>query len=160
MTKPQVKILSFDIDLNGIAAWSNVVGTVASGASDVLPCTAILEHDLVLIEVASPMFYAGVKDKGRLTNTFKWAIYNSMVAGKIYMFVNHNGYALPTILVAPSNLWTLGYNEEMRHAIASVSGDNHDIRECRCMQFFYQSNSEKWTTFEKYFAGLSTRRKS
>ena len=158
----KTRIISFDIDVCGIAAYSNVAKVIASGNSGILPVAALWEHDLVLMEVASPIIY-GTKTKGELYNRIKWAIYNSMVAGQIYSLIQQRQLTMgvrPDLLVAPSSAWTLGYKEEIRHRIAGITGDNHDIRECRCMQYFYGTNPEKWTTFEKYFGSLSKRNKS
>jgi len=148
-------IISLDIDLHRIHAWSNVTGVVCANNSDI-PWKAMKEHNLILVEVASPTFYTHRTDI--IANRTKWAIFNAMMVGIIH---EHLSWCImpPKLLVSPSSLWTLGYPEEMRHAAAGVSGDNHDIRECRCMQFFYGTNPEKWMTFEAFVQSLSSKRK-
>jgi hypothetical protein len=85
-----------------------------------------------------------------------------MVAGQIYALVQnrHNTTGVrPDLLVAPSSSWTLGHPEEMRRVISGANGSNHDERECQAMLYYYGTNPEKWTTFEKYYSGLSKKKK-
>jgi hypothetical protein len=144
-----------DIDLHRIHAWSNVDGRVCSSSGDV-PWSALLTHDKILIEVASPTFYN--RNTAIIANKTKWVIFNSIMIGRISMYLMAKQIS-DRLLVSPSSLWTLGYPEEVRHAAAGVSGDNHDIRECRCMQFFYGTNPEKWMTLEAFVQSLSSKGK-
>jgi hypothetical protein len=143
-------IISLDIDLRGVAAYSDIRGVILNGDTDEIPYEEMLKHQLVLVEIASPIFY-GRNSKGSMTNRFKWAIYNSCIAGVIYTYLKDKSVKL---LVSPSSSWTLGYTEEQRCSIANVAGNNHDIRECRCMQFFYKTNPGKWVSFEHYLSEL------
>lgn len=146
-----MKILAFDIDLNRIHAVSSEFGIICCNSTEI-PYDAIIRHDRLLIEVASPTLY--LKSPYELRNRLKWVIYNSMIAGRIYEFYTPND----AILVSPSSLWTCSHDEPMRHSIAGVSGDNHDIRECKTMLFYHKTNPEKWVSFEQYFEQLSTKK--
>jgi hypothetical protein len=150
------RILSFDIDLCRIHSVSSHKGVVSSSAA-VPPFDAIGEHDTVLIEVASPMFY-GKSSMGEINNRFKWAIFNGMTAGRLFQYASVNCPAVK-VLASPSNQWTMGHPEKVRHTIANLAGLNHDLRECYCMQFYYRTNPEKWMPFETYFNGLSKAKK-
>lgn len=149
-------VLSFDLDLNRIHAWSSKSGRVCFDAVEI-PYQAILDHDRILIEVYSAVIYG--KSPGELQNRFKGAIFNSMVAGRIYQFCLAHGRS-DRVLVSPSSRWTLGHVEPVRHQIAGVSGDNHDIRECRAMQFYHKTNPDKWEPFEAYYASISSAQKA
>lgn len=157
--RAMASIISFDIDLGRIHAYSNTKGIICSNAIEI-PHYELdkAEHEIVLIEVASANFYQG--SPGQVFHRAKWAIFNSMMAGRIYQFISWKVNSKPQVLVAPSSKWTLGYEESVRDSIAGVTGDNHDIRQCRTMQFFYGTNPEKWAPFEAYFFGLSTKKGS
>jgi hypothetical protein len=154
MTKPSaLSILSFDIDLNRIHAWSSESGRVCYNASgSEVPFQQMALHDITLIEVASNVFYD--RTPSIVHRRAAWAIFNTYFATVLWTW--HRSVAPEKkILVAPSSAWTLGYSEEFRHSIAEVTGDNHDIREVRCMQFFYRRNPDKWVPFETYFNSFS-----
>lgn len=150
------RILSFDIDLCRIHAVSNYKGVISYAAAEP-PFEEIGDHDTVLIEVASPMFY-GKSSMGEINNRFKWAIFNGMTAGRLFQYTAAN-YMHVKVLASPSNQWTMGHPEKVRHTLANLTGLNHDLRECYCMQFYYGTNPEKWTPFEAYFSGLSKAKK-
>lgn len=151
-------VLSFDIDLNSVHCWSNISKIVSykyPGLSNEAK-TSIRNHAIILIEVASGISYGSGK-KGEEVSRRKWAVYNSMMAGRIYEYAST--YSPTSVVrVAPSHVWTCGYDEKTRQMLAGVSGDNHDIRECRAMQFFYYTNPNKWVEFEAYYASLSTKK--
>ena len=146
-------ILSFDIDLNRVHAWSSLSGRVCYNETvDKLPVQQLPLHDITLIEVGSNIFYN--KKPEVVHRTAAWLIFNTYVATLLWNW--HRGIASSkTLLVSPSSSWTLGHEEPIRHAIADVTGDNHDIREARCMQFFYLRNPEKWVSFDAYFNGFT-----
>lgn len=146
-------ILSFDIDLNRVHAWSSVSGQVCYNApSTALPTWELNKHDVTLIEVASNVFYDPTPSV--VHRTAAWALFNTYIATVLWTW--HRSVAADKkLLVAPSSAWTLGYPEKLRHATAQVTGDNHDIREVRCMQFFYRQNPDKWVPFDSYFNGFS-----
>jgi hypothetical protein len=148
-----MSLLSFDIDLNRIHAWSSERGRIAYNAptltTDVI--CALADHAVVLIEVASHIFYD--KRPSVVHRTCAWMLYNTYVATQIYH--QRLGLSKPEPLVAPSSAWSHGYPELIRHSMADVTGDNHDIREARCMQFFYWRNPGKWVPFTDYFTGFS-----
>lgn len=146
-------ILSFDIDLNRVHAWSSESGRVCYNAPiNELPVGELAKHDITLIEVGSNIFYD--KRPQVVHRNSAWLIFNSYVATVLWTW--HRSTAPgKTLLVSPSSDWTLGHPEEFRHEIAQVAGDNHDIREARCMQFFYRRNPAKWVSFEAYYNGFS-----
>jgi len=147
-----MSVISLDVDLLRIHAFASDTGRVCYNSASV-PWNELLNHKLVLMEVASPVFYC--KTRGEIVNRFKWAIFNSMIAGQIAEFtISHN---LP-FLVSPSSKWTLGHPEAIRHEIAGVKSKEHDLRECECMQYYYQTNPEQWEPFEEYKKSLSTRK--
>lgn len=148
-----MKILSFDIDLNRIHAWSNEFGRIAYKAPSLTDeiLGAIGHHDVVLIEVASNIFYD--KRPSVVHRTCAWMLFNTYTATEIMHARVLYGKTQP--LVAPSSMWSMGYPEDVRHAMADVTGDNHDIREARCMQFFYLKCPTKWVPFQTYFTSFS-----
>lgn len=153
-------ILSIDIDLNRHHMWSNVHGRVAYNATEVNN-NALAIHDVILIEVASDVFYIppGVKkeqEKSIMVRKTAWMIYNTYLASQIY----HTWMAVrkpdSVLYVAPSSDWTCKYPEETRQAMAGVTGqDNHDIRECRTMQYFYLMHPKPWVPFNQHFNSFS-----
>ncbi len=145
-------VLSLDIDLGRIHAWSFSYGQVMYKSKDM--CWGLLEsHDVILAEIASPVFY-GSYNKAEITNRMKWALYNGVTIGRIFermcqLKLEHK------LLVAPSSAWTLGHPEEMRNIVAGVTGENnHDIRECRCMQYYFKTNPGQWKSLPDYLASL------
>jgi hypothetical protein len=146
-------LLSFDIDLNRIHAWSSETGRVCYNATgDAVPFQQMALHDVTLIEVASNVFYDPTPSV--VHRTAAWAIFNTYFATVLWTW--HRSIAKDKILlVSPSSDWTLKFKEPVRHAMADVTGDNHDIREARCMQFFYGRNPSKWVPFETYFNGFN-----
>lgn len=151
MTDPT--ILSFDIDLNRVHAWSSETGRVCYNATGAeVPFQQLSLHDITLIEVASNIFYD--KRPQVVHRSAAWAIFNTYFATVLWTW--HRSIAADKkLFVAPSSLWSLGYPEHARHAIAEVTGDNHDIREARAMQFFYGRNPSKWVPFDVYFNSFS-----
>ena len=135
-------ILAIDVDIGRIHAYSNTKGRICYNAPD-FPWEEMEKHDLVLIECASPLVYS--KGKGELYHRLRWIIYNSMAVGRVKeKLPNHN------ILVSPSSAWTLGYSEEARNQMAGADGDNHDIRQCRCMIKFYSLAPDKWYSIKLF----------
>jgi hypothetical protein len=144
--------LAIDIDLGRIHAWSTVEGRVCYQAPG-LPERAILSHELVLVEVASPTFYA--EKRGELHQRARWAIFASYVLGFLYACYRTSKGDPNRLLLSPSTSWTLSYEEKLREEIAGCAGqDNHDIRACRCMVHFHRTNPDKWTTVEEYLRKL------
>jgi len=142
-------ILSFDIDLNRVHAWSSLTGRVCYNETiDKMPVQQMALHDITLIEVGSNVFYD--KKPHVVHRTAAWLIFNTYATTVLWTW--HRSIAAgKKLLVSPSSSWTLGHEELIRHAMADVTGDNHDIREARCMQFFFRHNPEKWMPFETYF---------
>lgn len=139
-------VLALDIDLRRIHAWSSVQGKICYNSPE-LPDTR--GYDVVLAECWSPFFYVKPGkplSKGELTNRFKAAIYNSMRIGEL-------AAKCPNLLVAPSSTWTQKYPEETRHIMAGCAGkNNHDLRECQAMIFFYTKQPSLWVPYAEYLA--------
>lgn len=155
-----MSIIAFDVDYKRIHAWSDKIGRVCFDAPEWRPfADTIVCHDTILMEVFSPIFYDKStgnpsKDKAIRTNKMKMALFNARICGEMYSWlIDRYGYAkAQTMLVAPSSLWSLGHEEDIRHEIAGVTGqDNHDIRECRAMIFFYQRNPRQWYKVTDYY---------
>lgn len=158
-----VAVIALDIDLGRIHAFSTRDGRVCYKA-DALPFSALTTHDVVLAECWSPQMYFKNQDsrslksaKGELTNRLRACIYNSFVVGQLAEYLRWEGRE-DTLLVAPSTQWTRGFPEDVRQAMAGVSGDNHDIRECRTMLAFFKLHRKAWLPYEQYQRNL-TRKK-
>jgi hypothetical protein len=146
-------IISFDVDLHRIHSWSSLDGRVCFNAKE-FPYDRIAPHDVILMEVASPLFYED--DPKIIYQKAKWAIFNSFKLGQLVCYLEDNNL-LERFRVAPSSEWTCKYPEKVRQEMANVTGeDNHDIREARTMQWFYLHHQSKWVTYETFIAGLST----
>lgn len=144
-------IVSIDCDLHRVCGWSNEQGPVVVGAKDTYPLTKLTGVDLFLYEIASPIWYGDKIFQKKLA----WYIFNSAEAASI------DYLSKVRVLYAPSNVWTNGYNEEARHAIAAVSGisefnkrDRHDLGECQAMLYFYNERPDQWKPFHQYMEEL------
>ncbi len=156
-----MNILSVDIDLNRHHMWSSRDGRVAFNATEV-NAHALASHDLILVEVASHIFYkpkgiAKSQEKAMMVRKTAWMIYNTYLTTHMYhMWLDVRESLQSRFLVAPSSEWTKKYSEEVRQKMAGVDGqDNHDIRECRTMQFFYNIHPKPWVDFHTYFNSFS-----
>lgn len=150
-------IAAFDVDLHRVHGWSAQTNSRICYNATEWPFEAFRAHTLVLVEIASPVDYSA--SSGEAYNRRKWAIGNAMMIGRLMMWAEEHGQ-LQKLLVSPSHLWTLGYEEEMRGVVAGTAGqDNHDIRACREMLFFFGTNPEKWKPIVEYYQSISTRRK-
>lgn len=148
-----MSVLSLDIDLGRIHGWSSERGQVMYKDTDV-NWNEVDQHQVIIAEIASPVFYAKQYNKAEITNRMKWALFNGCTVGRVYQYLcgKQQGTKL---LVAPSSAWTLGYPEDQRNRIAGCHGENnHDIRECRCMQFFFKTNPGQWKSLPDYLASL------
>ena len=146
---------AFDVDMNRIHGYSDTFGRICYNAPE-WPWEAILEHKTILVEVAGPINTAG--SSAEVMNRTKWMISNSFTVGRLWYFANLVNM-LDRILVSPSTSWTLKHGEKMRETVAGCSGeDNHDIRACRCMLFYHNTNPEKWVPLRSYYQNLSTKR--
>jgi len=144
-------IVSIDVDLHRVCAWSNQEGPVVVGAKNIYPIAKIIKPDLFLFEIASPVYY-GTKI---YLKKLAWYIFNAAEAAFF-----SDTTSIKT-LFAPSNIWTNGYNEEARHALAEVhfeekfnKRDRHDLGECQAMQYFYNERPEQWVSLHTYMEGL------
>lgn len=151
-----VSIVACDVDLNRIHAFSATEGRVCYN-SPTWPLEVLQRHDVVLVEVASPVQTGGSGAKGaaQAYNRRKWAIGNSFEVGRLAALAEPLGF-LSRILVSPANLWTGSHPESVREAIAGCAGqDNHDIRACRCMIHFYNLTPKHWVPLTQYYPNLS-----
>jgi hypothetical protein len=146
---PAIKTLAFDVDLGRIHGWSSVFGRVCY-QSDAFPWTEIAEHDRILIEVASPRING--KTPAERFQRMRWALWNTMKTTEFAHTLRR--YRDIELLVAPSDQWTLGYPEAIRHEMAQVTAPNHDLRECQAMIFFHAKNPSKWVGFHHYFDAI------
>ena len=156
-------IIALDIDLNRIHAWSNRDGRVCYNAPD-FPFAQIASHDTILVECWSPHLYVknGNKAynslKGEITNRLRAVLWNSFKVGELYSYLAVRDIE-DRMLVAPSSEWTGKFPEDVRQAMAGVTGqDNHDIRECRTMLFFYKKSPSKWKPYQEFLDGLTVKK--
>lgn len=140
-------IISIDVDLRRIHAWSRDHGTVCYKASSVAPLLEFVrssdEPCIVLMEVASAQSYTD-GDAAKLYNKRRWMIYNMAIAGELSV---HLG---PLLLVSPSSSWTCGYPEKERQLLAKADAKNHDLKECQTMIDFYRRAPNKWHTYDNF----------
>lgn len=155
-----VPTVAFDIDLHRIHGYSTFLGRVCYN-SPTWPWDVLRSHKTILVEVASPVDTSKKRRAGgQAHNRRKWAIGNSIEFGKFIYHCESVGI-LDRVRVSSADRWTLSYEESIREVIAGCSKqDNHDIRACRCMIHFYQTNPEKWLPVNEWYAQLSKKRKS
>src|SRR5271157_3004375 len=147
--------VAFDVDLNRIHGYSDRDGRLCYNAHE-WPFGAMMTHDLILVEVASPVCTAKVKSEAY--NRRKWAIGNSMQVGRL-MFAAAQWNFLVRILVSPADRWTLGHPEKVRDVITGCAGeDNHDIRACRAMLKYHFTNPDRWVPLSTYYDSLSVKK--
>ena len=150
-----MKRAAFDVDLDRVHGFSESQGRLCYNAQE-WPFDKILEHDLILVEIASPVTTA--RKAAEQYNRRKWAIGNALMIGRMMCWAEVEGI-IDRILVSPSNKWTLGHPEEVREVAAGCfKQDNHDIRACRCMLFYHEQNPDRWVPIRDYYKSLSTRK--
>lgn len=108
--------------------------------------------DTVLFEIASPVSF-NRQDGGQaaVTQLAKWAIWNTSFATHLSLF--HTTRFI-RFLVAPSNVWTHGYDLKTRHTMAKAKLKKKDLRECEAMLFFYKHSPKDWLPLPEYLANL------
>jgi hypothetical protein len=147
-------IAAFDVDLLRVHGYSSDGSRLCYNASE-WPWSSIDAHDVVLVEIASPVSTAKVAAEEY--NRRKWAIGNAMMIGRLLFRMEQAGTA-EKVLVSPSNRWTLGHPEKMRDMVSGCAGeDNHDIRACRAMLCYYKTNPDRWVPIRSYYDSLSKR---
>lgn len=143
-------IISLDVDLGRIHAFSNRDGRVCYNATD-FPWAALSTHDITLVEVASAIDTS--KNSGQAYNRRKWTVGNCLQAGRLWFWFETKPKL--TLLASSADKWTLGHNEKMRNVVANTaSQDNHDIRSCREMLFYFNTNPDKWVPMGTYYENL------
>ncbi len=106
----------------------------------------------VLFEIASPVsFNRGAAGHAAMTQLAKWAIWNAAQAANL---VHLNAAFGIRVLVAPSNVWTKGYDLHTRHAMAKCVQKKKDLRECEAMIFMYRHAPALWKPLPEYLATL------
>jgi len=151
-----VKLAAFDVDLDRVHGYSAVNGRLCYNAQE-WPYEKILEHDRVLVEIASPVDTS--RKNAERYNRRKWSIGNALMIGRMMFWAEVEGI-IDRILVSPSNRWTCGYEERVREVMAGCVGqDNHDIRACRSMLYFYQERPDRWQPIRDYYRALSKRKR-
>lgn len=120
----------------------------------IYPVNAVLsagsgDLSIILFEIASPVsFNRGAAGHAAMTQLAKWAIWNVAWAMEINL-------RLPgQVLVAPSNVWTRGYDLKTRHQIAGCTQPKKDLRECEAMIWFYKQRPTDWRPLAEYLAAL------
>ena len=142
--------IAVDCDFQRIHAYCSERGRICYKSLDVGPIlSALRAGDTLIYEIASPRFFSSQRQitPAVVSNTMKWVIFNIHIAQIVYA-------AVPDVLVSPSNVWTNGYEEKAREALCEVTGDNHDIRACRCMLWFYKHKPGQWIPYPEFISQL------
>lgn len=147
-------ILAFDIDLHKVYCWSDKQGEIAKGAPTVTQALRRYideypgRHVLMLAEIASPVSAARNEISGNAIgyNLMKWAIFNVASCTGLC--------TAGRLLVAPSNVWTLGYPLKVRHELAKATSKKKDLRECESMIWSYRQKPAAWITLADYLGDL------
>lgn len=116
-----------------------------------------MEHDVILVEIASPTDTSrgSRRDKkAQAYNRRRWSLSNMFHIGRLAE-IRKLFPAFPAILVSPATVWTKHQNEIQRETIAGCRDqDNHDIRACRCMLFYYFGDPSLWVPLDRYIEQL------
>lgn len=127
---------------------------IARRGADPLTILAGLEFTgwprVILLEVASPLDYTD--DKAVAYNKRRWTIWNIAQAARIY--ASEPEKATVTFRVAPSHVWTKGYDLKTRHHMAKCVQPQKDLREAEAMLWFYNKNPAAWVTWPDFLASL------
>lgn len=157
-------VISVDCDLHRIHAWCGECGPVGQHMTDVdFVFKHVDRHELqgldplVIYEIASPVSGARETGNARLYQLTKWMLFNVHIATRLDQQLGSR-----TFHVAPSNVWTKGYNEEVRQKMAAVTSlypgtkkkIGHDLRECQAMLWFHKHNPEKWIPLHDFMEKL------
>jgi hypothetical protein len=105
--------------------------------------------DIVLYEIASAVDYTD--SKAIAHHKRRWTIFNSAIAAWLDVNLREAGVKF---LVSPSNVWTKGYPEKVRHKLATCKGSNHDIREAECMLWMYRQDPSAWVPLNQFLEKL------
>jgi hypothetical protein len=108
------------------------------------PCT-------VLFEIASPVsFNRSPGSDASVYHLARWAIWNVAWALRTEAWLGEKH----RLLVAPSNVWTKGHTEKVRHSVAGCKLAKKDLRECEAMLFFHRLHPESWVDLGTYLRSL------
>jgi hypothetical protein len=139
-------IAAFDIDMHRIHGYADPGGRICYNAPE-WPWDEIRTFERVLIEVGSAVDTSRglAKDqRAQAYNRRRWGLYSAFELGRLSLWAGLNDMT-DRILVSTAPEWTRGYPESAREAMAGcVSEDNHDIRACRCMLYFYNLDPKRW----------------
>jgi hypothetical protein len=142
-------VLACDVDLRRVHAFSDQLGRVCYRSAD-WPWDAIRTHDTILIEVADATDTS--KNSAQQYNRRRWMVGNSFELGKFYQWMVSTSLQ-SRVLVSPATKWTCGHKQTVRELVSGCQGeDNHDIRACRCMIFYFARNPHHWTDIREYYA--------
>lgn len=152
------ELIGVDIDLRRCHAWSNTRGRLCYNA-DLAALTSIItgcnHHTTVLVECSSPHIY-NIK-KAALYNKLRWMCYNQYALGYIFAFwygLLLDGNDVAALLCSPSSTWKHSMSEKVMMEVLDITGDNHDIRQCRAMVAMYKKHPEDWKPVEDYMEKL------
>lgn len=153
--------IACDVDLGRVHCYSETQGRVCYNSPE-WPWEALLTHDRILVEIASPVDTSrateGNDKAAQAYNRRKWAIGNAFMIGRLDFWASQNGIQ-DRIMVSSADRWTLQHREAIREAAAGVLGqDNHDIRACRCMLYYHRNNPERWSPIRGFLASLSKKK--
>lgn len=147
-------IIAFDCDLRESYCVSDT-GIVDRGPNPLDLYNRSVTHcgDItVLFEIASPVsFNRAPGSNAAMYQLAKWAIWNVAFAAQL---MEECGRDDAELLVAPSNVWTRGFDEKTRHAMAKCKQPKKDLRECEAMLWFYKHRPQDWKPLTEYLANL------
>jgi hypothetical protein len=152
------ELIGVDIDLRRCHAWSSTRGRLCYKANLDELCYAIEPADdsglnrsqTLLIECGSAHIYG--LQKAALHNKLRWMIWNSYAVGWLRHF--YQRIFGVELLCSPSSTWKHGLQEGPMMKILDITGDNHDIRQCRAMVAMYAKHPEDWVGIEQFMSTL------
>lgn len=142
-------LIGIDIDLRRCHAWSTEHGRLLYNAShhELTKLIEDIEDATFLVECGSPTVYNLSSNK--LYNKLRWFIYNSFICGMVASCDTRS-----TVLFSPSSAWKKGWSEDDMMATLKITGDNHDIRQCRAMVRMYMMDQSCWVPTEEILEKL------
>ena len=157
------RVIAIDVDLGRFTAVHSTRGVLADNHRKGLFPTkftdALYDVDVLLLEVAGPVMHHAESHSHR-----RWMIYNALWIGYLLGGIpEHSTLGHDSCFVCPSTIWTKGYDEKSRQAIAGLPGvakkADHDVRECLTMIDFYRKDPSVWVPLDQYMLSLCPKAK-
>lgn len=142
-------VVAIDCDLRRIHAWSARTGKVCYNEPNLARVVDYLSMNRVtriLFEVAGVTY--GDRGPAAIRSQMRWAEYNLGIAGWLHAMFSDQ------FRVAPSSVWTRGFDVKTRHKMSMATAKNKDLRECQAMLWFYAREPARWVSFPEYLNSL------